>query len=474
MKGYVDRETNTREPRVVRVRGQGKTARLHLRIRPYQEILVPNVENGGIVNDPIPARFSFLAWGSKAGKTTSGILRSAALLWGTREKIYRWIAPYHRQSMIAERRLRRALPEKHFKWRASERMLIGPKGTILTFHSGDRPDTIPGEDVDGVILDEAARLKEDVFENSLSTILATNGWMIAISTPAGRNWFWRHCKMGMKGEGSHFFRHFPSYVNPIFNSPEGIKNLEETKASLPEFVFRQIVLAEFVAETSSVFPSLEPCATPHLPLNGPIPGEAYVIAVDIGQLVDYTVATVWDVRDASLVSWWRIRGMDYPEQQRNLAALSRFWNGAPVLVERNSPGLPVVQNLAAAGVKALRGPDRKIGFQMTGGTKPALVHSWSMALRNREPILPMREPLMRGGVGWRALYEEHENYEYTITKAGNWTFSAPGGENDHDDVVMSCLLGWWAISKNQIVPRLTRPGIRRPARPGDRIVIEPT
>ncbi len=458
--GFVERDTakvRTPPPVIYQEGTASRKARLHLLPYKYQLELVPRITNGDIV-DPLPARFAFYAWGSKAGKTTSAILRASALLWGTQDRIYRWIAPFHRQSKIAETRLRKVLPEPAFKYRASERMIIGPQGTVLSFHSGDRPDTIPGEDCDGVILDEAARLKEDVFENSLSTVLATNGWIMAISTPTGRNYFYRHCQLGRKGTANHFFRHFPTTINSLFQSYEGKKNLQDTKDSLPDFVYRQLILAEFVAETQSVFPSLEPCSSPHLPQNRPTPGKVYIISVDVGQIVDYNVATVWDVYDGSLAHWWRQKGMDYVGVQANLGAYSRQWNDARVFVERNGPGLPIAQNLAAAGVPVGVGPDGNMGFAMTGGSKPALVHSWGLALRNREPILPEREPSIRGGSGWRELYEEHESYEYTITKSGNWTVSAPGGEDDHDDIVMSCLIGWWALGQNVLPPKFWRAG----------------
>lgn len=435
---------------------KGKKATLRLNPHNYQLDLVPQAYNGEL-HDPLPARFAFYAWGSKAGKTTSAILRAAALLWGTQDRIYRWIAPFHRQSKIAESRLRKVLPEPHFKWVAGDRALIGPKGTVLTFHSGDRPDTIPGEDCDGVFLDEASRLKEDVFDNTMSTVLSTNGWVMGISTPLGKNWFWKQCVLGMKREANHYYRHFPTTVNPLFFTSEGRQNLRETKLSLPDVIFRQIVLAEFVAETSSIFPSLDPCGSPHLPKTSPSGRKTYMIAVDVGQVVDYNVSTVWDVFDGSLVAWWRVRGMDYPGIEANLAALSKKWNDARIYVERNGPGLGIVQHLAHNGYNVGKGPDGKLGFQMTGATKPALVHSWGLALRNKEPLIPMRDHPY-GGDSWPSLYEEHEQFEYTITKKGHWQFAAPQAAEAHDDIVMSCILGWWAIGANTTVPRFSRFG----------------
>ncbi len=423
-----------------------------------------------LLTEKLPSRLNFYAWGSKAGKTTSMVLRLIRLLWETEGKRYRWIAPFHRQSKIAENRIRRAFPAGYFKYKASERAIIGPQGSILTFHSGDRPDTIPGEDVDGAVLDEAARLKEEAYEATLSTTFATNGWIVAISTPTGRNWFYREYRLGEKRQANHFAKHFPTYVNPIFQTPEGRRNLEESRASLPVPVYEQLVEAKFIADTATIFPDLEPCASPHVPESLPEQGKIYVIAMDVGQIVDFNVSTVWDVLDGSLVDWVRYNGVAYPQIQYDTAQLSKRWNNAIVWVESNGPGLPIAQNLAIAGVPVGKGPGGNIGFSMTSGSKPALVHAWSLALRNQEPILPLRYPSPGQDPRrcWPELYAEHEEFEYAIGKTGHWSFSAAG--SGHDDTVMSCLIGWYAVTKNTTIPKYWVPGTRRRGGRRDRII----
>jgi hypothetical protein len=437
-------------------------ATVHLSAHDYQQELL---------NENPPRRLNFFAWGSKAGKTTSMVLRMIRLVWETEGKRYRWIAPFHRQSKIAEDRIRRAFPAGFFKYRASERSITGPRGTVLTFHSGDRPDTIPGEDVDGAVLDEAARLKEEVYEATLSTTFATNGWIVAISTPTGRNWFYREFRLGEERKANHFAKHYPTYINPIFQTEAGKQNLAESKASIPAAVYEQLVEAKFVADTATIFPDIEPCGSSYVPEPVPTEGKVYIIAMDVGQVVDYNVSTVWDVFDASLVDWVRYNGVDYPQIEYDTSQLSKRWNGAKVYVERNSPGLPIVQSLAKAGVPCGLGPDGGLGFQTTAGSKSAIVHAWGLALRNQEPILPMRYP-MPGQDPRRCfpeLYAEHENFEYTINKRGNWSFGAGGG--GHDDIVISCMIGWWAISQNTTVPKYWKPGTQPRAGRRDRTIV---
>lgn len=437
-----------------RIAGEGRLRQLIVSPYNYQRELI---------EDNLPARFNFLAWGTKAGKTTSAILRSARLLWGTKDQRFRWIAPFHGQSEMAKQRLLRILPkgspsQPYYTYSAKANTITGPMGSQLAFYSGERTDTLPGDDVDGAILDEASRLREEVFNITVSTVMATGGWIMAISTPHGRNWFYQQCKKAWGGEPDYYFKRFTSVANPNMNR----KILDQTRRAVPEFIYREMVMAEFVTQTATTFPDIYPCSTPTLPRNRPTPGHFYIIAVDVGQIRDRNVITIWDVFDASLVSWAVAQGRDYTLIEDDIEYLSRAWNHATVFVERNGPGLPIVQRLKKRGVPLGKGPGGEDGFTTTGGNKPALVHQWGLALRNREPLLPSREK-------WPDLYTEHENFEYTINKSGHWTFEAATGF--HDDIVMSCLIGWYAVTSNQATPEWKRlTGVRKVGR-RDKIIV---
>jgi hypothetical protein len=353
------------------------------------------------------------------------------------------------------------MPKGFYKWKPKTATLIGPQGSQLSFHSGERPDTLPGDDIDGAILDEASRLREQVFNITVSTVLATEGWILAISTPHGRNWFYHQCKKGFQGEPGYFYKRFTSVRNPTMSRTA----LLQTMRSVPKFVFDELILAKFVSDVASTFPSLAPCSTHSLPRNRPEPGRKYLIAMDVGQIRDRNVMTIWDVLDGALVSWAIAQGRDYTYIAEDAEYLSKTWNKAKVFVERNNAGLPIIQQLQRRGVPLGKGPDEKIGFNTTGATKPMLVHMWSFALRNKEPLLPSRE-------NFPELFVEHENYEYAISKTGHWSFEAAPGF--HDDIVMSSMIGWWAVMNSfgeasVIIPGASgRRGSRR-----DKIIVNP-
>lgn len=427
-----------------------------------QYVLRPYPYQRELVESDLPARFCFLAWGNKAGKTSSMVMRMARLLWEEENKTYRWIAPFWRQADIALTRLLKILPPRYFQFSVSKSTISrkGKNGSSLSFHSGEKPDAIPGEDVHGCVLDEASRIREAVFHNTMTTLLATRGWLCAISTPHGRNWFYQQCKLAMSGEPGYYYRNFPSYKNPLFD-PETIQAYQRT---WPEMIYRESIEAEFVHDAAATFPDLSLCATPQLPRNRPDAGKTYVIGVDVGQMRDQNVATVWDVFDGALVSWQVARGRDYTLIEDDLYHLSQRWNHAGILIERNGPGIGIIQHLRRRGANLLTGPDGQYGFTTTGGNKPALVHHWGMALRAQEPMLPPR-------AAWPALYDEHENFEYTINKSGGWSFEAAVGH--HDDIVMSCLIGWWAVGTNTVRPSYWRPGSAQVSGPRDKILHKP-
>jgi len=109
--------------------------------------------------------------------------------------------------------------------------------------SADNPDSIRNFGFRGIVVDEAAAVPVDVWNYVLrSTLAQTLGWGVFISTPAGRNWFYDMFTRGVeRQEGFRSFT-FPSNVSPYFPA----KEWDEARGTLPEDVFRQEYMAEFL------------------------------------------------------------------------------------------------------------------------------------------------------------------------------------------------------------------------------------
>ena len=94
--------------------------------------------------------------------------------------------------------------------------------------SAKYPQTLIGEGLRGVVLVEAAKLKESVYDKFIRPTLADyRGWLFSGSTPEGKNWFYRQWQRGQDPKRTTWASwRFPAwanpYVYPIGGSPEAI------------------------------------------------------------------------------------------------------------------------------------------------------------------------------------------------------------------------------------------------------------
>lgn len=127
---------------------------------------------------------------------------------------------------------------------------------LLKAQSAKYPEHLVGEGLSGVILAEAAKMKERIWEQYLRPTLADfRGWAKFNSTPEGRNWFYDKWTVGQHGTDPEWesFR-FPSYANEkLFpmgaDDPEIISML----AGMSEEMGAQEVLAVFSKYVGQVF-----------------------------------------------------------------------------------------------------------------------------------------------------------------------------------------------------------------------------
>lgn len=88
--------------------------------------------------------------------------------------------------------------------------------------SAKHPDTLVGEGLHGVILAEAAKLKEIVWVKYIRPMLADfSGWALMTSTPEGKNWFYERWNAGQSSGRSEWSSwRVPSWMNPhVYKTP---------------------------------------------------------------------------------------------------------------------------------------------------------------------------------------------------------------------------------------------------------------
>lgn len=143
-------------------------------------------------------RFTVLALHRRAGKTELAIMEllDAALRATEDLPLFFYVAPYLKQAKaIAWARLKQRLEPLRVaglvEVNESELYVrILHNGALIRVYGGDNPDAMRGVRLDGVVIDEVAQIKPEVWDDILQPALSDRmGWALFIGTPSGVNLF---------------------------------------------------------------------------------------------------------------------------------------------------------------------------------------------------------------------------------------------------------------------------------------------
>ena len=183
-----------------------------------------------------PARFKIIACGRRFGKTFLCSYKVILSALSKPNQTFFILAPNYAQTKILWRMIKRTLPKEAVKRIMEGELFIElQNGSIIFAKSGDNPDALRGEGLDGCVLDECAMLRPEVWNEAIRPALADkNGWAIFISTPKGKNWFYELFLRGQDPNQTEFKSfQYPSWENPLLAQSE----IEEMRKSMPEVRF---------------------------------------------------------------------------------------------------------------------------------------------------------------------------------------------------------------------------------------------
>ncbi len=358
-----------------------------------------------------PARYVLIEASTKSGKTVG------CLVWlieqAMRSKAGRnwwWVAPSYGQTKIAYRRAKRGLDPDLYESSDTELSLTLRNGAVLWFKTAEKPDNLYGEDVDGAVIDEATRCREEAWHAIRSTLSATRGPIRIIGNVKGRtNWAYQMARRAEKGSPDMAFHRIVSadaVAAGILTSDE----IADAKRQLPEAVFRQLYEAEPAEDEGNPFgiDAIRACIAPMTDASPVCWGW------DLAKSEDWTVGVALDA-GLHTCGFERFQ-KPWEETFRSIEDRAGM---TKALVDSTGVGDPIVERLKRAG------GDYE-AFVFTQQSKQKLMEGLAVAIQHREITFPQ---------GPITIELESFRYEYTRTGV---RYSAPSGE--HDDCVMALAL----------------------------------
>ena len=215
--------------------------------------------------------------------------------------------------------------------------------------------------------------------------------------------------------------HFTTFDNPYVYKDDIYKDAEW----MPDYLFRQEYLAERLDDVMAAFRNVDNCAVGET--EEPSDGRAYVLGVDLGRAVDFTVIIAVDKERRRVMSMEHFNDPSWGVQKNKIIAASQKWNKAAVVLDTANIGSPVGQDLREAGVTVI---ERNLHSPIE---KDRIVEQLALALEKETVHFP---PLPR-------LVAELKMYRrISVSKAGDAlkraSYRAPRGR--HDDCVIALAL----------------------------------
>jgi len=391
----------------------------------------------------------WLACGTKWGKSISASASLAFAAPKFSNTLWRWLAPIQKQTKIGQRYIKHLWPPPPYikENKADSIITIPSKNIEIQFWHGQNPEDLEGEAVFGQVSDECAKLKEQAIISSRTTWTLTQAQRLNISTPRGRNFFYKGCMRAKeemlrakheKREPREIFLTAPTRDNP--HVPQD--SIDEAKRLLPDRLFRQYYLSEFI-DDGEVFPKCVidtetwkeefiKSSAVEMWIHPNHADIAMVAGADWAKTTDYTVITCWDYskRPFRCVGFLRMQGKRYPEQLLLMAKFMFKFQSCDMLYH-DKTGLGTVIDDMLAEIPGLV----YHGITFSNASKSQMVNSLINGMELGDIIFP----------NWPELLKEFDSYEVETDKLGRMRYNAADGA--HDDIVTSCFLGYVACDE---------------------------
>lgn len=375
-------------------------------------------------------RFQIVCAGRRWGKTKIAVKKALRECRKDRQIVW-WVAPTYKVVRRAYRETLKQIPPGVLAKpapppTADGRLILTFKsGSRMEFYSAENPESMVGEGVNYVVVDEAAVMNERVWLQIIRpTLMDTKGSALLISTPRGLNWFYDVWVRGQDEQQSAYRSwRFPTAASPYIDDEE----IREAEQTLPAAVYEQEILAEFVSNAAAVFRFDEKTAVKgmiEVAKDMPV-----VMGIDLAKHRDFTVLTAVDSTTRRAVYHDRFNAVSWPLQRQRIrdAVHGLEQQGATVtcMVDSTGIGDVIFDDMEVEGFDV-------IPIKFTPQWKQMAVYLLSADLeRGGAFILPEQ-------------LNEFRQYRYEVSETtGRMKFAAPEGA--YDDEVAAKMLEHWGV-----------------------------
>ena len=368
--------------------------------------------------------------GRQSGKTA--LSQQQALKWclDSDNIVLLWVSPTAGQAIKVYLQMLKMIDGKPFmisnKGSQGYTEMVFYNGSKILFRSSAQEDSLRGETIEYLIIDEGAFQKESVFFEILLPMLNVRGRKVLIvSTPKGKNWFFNIIQKGITDEKYASFL-FTSYDNPYAS----LDVINLAKESMPAVLFAQEYLGEFVDNTA-IFENLKELCCIDVSKSKVEMNNHYFTGVDIALKDDYTVITTIDKND-KVIDYERFNQCTAPQLKQRIIDHNNKWKPKKLMIEENNQGLPIIDDL-----KIIHKLNNIVGFKTTGTSKPEIINNLINAFASKKINVP-NDPI---------YISELETFTMTISPTGKPKFAASHGF--HDDIPMSLAIAWECKNKHK-------------------------
>lgn len=341
--------------------------------------------------------------------------------WAFNQKVQiAWVSPIYKQAeKVYDEMVKAFVSTNLIKSNAQKLVIETVNGSTIQFFSSERYDNIRGFTFDYLVCDEFAFMAEQAWTEVLrATVLVKGKKVLLISTPKGKNHFYNLFNL----DGVN-----PQYKSFKMTSYDGLAAKDEidgARETLPDNVFKQEYLAEFIENGAGVFGQL-------IINDKPEKTNKHYAGIDLGRAEDYTVLTILnELGQIVYCERWRQKTWQWIINEI-LPILNKYQ--AVTYLETNSVGDAIYEQVKAHWKQIHP-------FYTSGQSKTEIIESLQVAIQNGSFSVLNKD--------WLKKEFEVFSYEYSKTTR-SIKYSAPPGF--HDDGVMSCAIAYHALKtlKNQ-------------------------